>query len=1831
MASITDLKVKRSSRRGAVTKLHNRITKAIEVGPDRIRRTALMDLQGQLDVAIDAHAAVQAQMEEIYNSYEGLRSDADEDDDTHHLSTHTNWKSEVSDTLSALTQWDNAVSLLDDLEVLLRAPAPDSGFFRDSVSALKQKRDALVRGCRKYFPALDGLQELCARISTSMIALDNVMYSATKDRPLSAPGSAPILAVSSPAPDRHTLHIDVPQYDGDPFKWANFATMFRTTIDKRAIGHTNLEVKGHLIKAIKHPEGLKILHNLPSDDMSLDEMLKRLESVFGAPEVLVPRIISKIKSVSSCELTLPVIEHIYENIVLPYNKFCSLVGDSFGAFLSMSTVNMMTPECKREWLRFKSSDALPDMDSFSKFIDLQRKELRGSSSLVSVTPSPSHAPTPSTRPSSPRPDHSRNAPTKAPPPRRSAQHCPVCGDQHTLSRCPTFGTYDIDKRNKVVREKRLCINCFGEGHGCKTCPSKFSCRTCSSRHHTMLHRDRQSQQVDASPAIPAMVIKTDSRSRGVASLYSAQVMMHHDGKSVMARALLDAGASLPMVTESLASALKLPRTHDPIPVTGIAGTTRCKFTVTSDVCSVDNRYKLQDVTFTVIPSLEPLSKPDDVNQIVNKPELRHYSLADPELGGKVDMVLGVKQTSALTTGCPFQVGTLQALPTQLGLCLSGPLDSAARLSVNTISSSPTLEEDLSRLWELDKVPEASAYSEEEKSALEQFETSCQRVDGRYAVSLPRVSSPPELGDSRKQAMSRLFANEKTLRSKDKLDAFHSVVREYFTLDHAELVPASDINKPSYYLPVHAVLKESSTSTKVRAVFDASARTSSGTALNDQLLSGPNLYPPLTDVLIRFRCHKVAVSGDISKMFREILLNPEERDWHRFLFRDEDGRLQDARMKRLTFGVKSSPFLATQVLRHHASSHLTSHPTAARIVLSDFYVDDVLTGAPSTRQALSVFTDLRSLLSSAGMDLRKWRTNDPDLKKLIPDHLLEVDNQDITPASSSPKALGVHWDTQADTLHVAVPITPSDNPKTIKRTIAAIMAGVFDVLGLFAPVVICARILFQDTWRRSLTWDEEVPEDLQARWQNWLYDLPIIHSHPVPRQLSIASSPDAKLTLHGFCDASSVAYGAAIYARSEASDSSVSTSLVIAKARVLPTKPLTIPKSELSGALLLAKMLRHTLDLLQLPLESCFAWTDSEIVLFWLPKSPSALNRFVANRVSAIQDLIPAQHWRHVPSAQNPADLASRGVRAEDLLSSSLWWHGPDWLSHSPQVWPPPFRTPPTTPVYSVTIKPCLSLSPSQLAFICNIASIRSCFFSLVRVLSYVYRFAHNCGAAIGDRKTGPLGFSDIECAKSLLYRLAQQQDFPEAFKAAKELTPLPRGHPLHHFGVKQSDAGHLIAVSRVRNPDAPNRPEELVVLSTKSEITKLLLMTLHRAYGHPGASTLLSIISSSYVIIGLRNHLKHLSRSCVTCQKALARPLSHIMGLLPEVRTTPAPPFYNTGVDFAGPLLLRVGYTRKPKHVKCYVAVFVCMCTKAVHLDLCQSLSTEDFLATLRRFVARRGCPAHLYSDNGTNFSGAREEIHAIKKMTKSESTINFAANHGMQWHHIPPRAPHFGGLWEAAVKAMKVGLRKVAGPHPLMWAEMYTLLTEVESVLNSRPIAPLGADDLKEANNLTPGHFLIGRPLRALPSKRPPSGKLSLMRRWNLVERLQADLWKYWSSAYLSSCVARAKWLRPGYALQVGDVVLVKDESLKSRAWPLAVIEELHKGSDGVARAATLRCKGKLYQRPANRLVPLITDADENKHTSDVSSDITPSPAPPGVCSGFSSPNRGIAQADST
>jgi len=296
------------------------------------------------------------------------------------------------------------------------------------------------------------------------------------------------------------------------------------------------------------------------------------------------------------------------------------------------------------------------------------------------------------------------------------------------------------------------------------------------------------------------------------------------------------------------------------------------------------------------------------------------------------------------------------------------------------------------------------------------------------------------------------------------------------------------------------MKESSTTTKLRMVFDASAKTTSGLSLNDLLLPGPSLYPSLPSVLNKFRCHQFGMSADISKMFREVALNEEEKNYHRFLMESKEGEIEDWRMCRLTFGVTSSPFLATQVLRQVAKDHQLECPIASDLIHTVFYVDDVLTEADSVDQAKIVRKKLNELLNCAQMKLRKWRSNSQALLDSIPEDLrVEEGLQIPSEQSRGAKTLGVYWDTVFDTLHVSVPSIELNKPPT-KREVASAAARVFDVLGWFAPAVVWVKILLQQIWELRLDWDEQIPEHLQGPWEKWKQELSVITDKGLPRKL-----------------------------------------------------------------------------------------------------------------------------------------------------------------------------------------------------------------------------------------------------------------------------------------------------------------------------------------------------------------------------------------------------------------------------------------------------------------------------------------------------------------------------------------------------------------------------------------------------------------------------------------------------------------------------------------------------------------------------------------------------------
>ena len=417
----------------------------------------------------------------------------------------------------------------------------------------------------------------------------------------------------------------------------------------------------------------------------------------------------------------------------------------------------------------------------------------------------------------------------------------------------------------------------------------------------------------------------------------------------------------------------------------------------------------------------------------NWTHLSDIALTDPDYGipGRVDILLGVDLYSDVLLkgrriGLP---GTPTAFETQFGWVLAGKTNSmnSTHQTVTTHHVAVESNDDvLRKFWEIEENPEGvSSISPEECNVFEHFQEMHTRHDtGRFIVPLPKRTHSKPLGESRSQAVRCFLSLEHTPHSKSQFPEFSAVMQEYLDMEHAQLVPVADLQKPVkdvFYLPMHAVRKEDSTTTKLRVVFDASAKSASGVSLNDLLLIGPTVHPSLIDVLLRFRFHWIALTADVSKMYRAVELALNDCDLHRFVWRtDQNQPLTDYRMTRVTFDVSASSFAANMVLKQNAIDNAVHYPLVANAVETFFYVDDCLTGADSPEEAVLLQKQLQNLFSRGGFLLRKWNSSEHDVLENIPQDL-----QVAQPLQSLPdpdhytKTLGIGWNSQTDHFRLTI--------------------------------------------------------------------------------------------------------------------------------------------------------------------------------------------------------------------------------------------------------------------------------------------------------------------------------------------------------------------------------------------------------------------------------------------------------------------------------------------------------------------------------------------------------------------------------------------------------------------------------------------------------------------------------------------------------------------------------------------------------------------------------------------------------------------------------------------
>ncbi|XP_035233819.1 uncharacterized protein LOC118205641 [Stegodyphus dumicola] len=568
---------------------------------------------------------------------------------------------------------------------------------------------------------------------------------------------------------------------------------------------------------------------------------------------------------------------------------------------------------------------------------------------------------------------------------------------------------------------------------------------------------------------------------------------------------------------------------------------------------------------------------------------------------------------------------------------------------------------------------------------------------------------------------------------------------------------------------------------------------------------------------------------------------------------------------------------------------------------------------------------------------------------------------------------------------------------------------------FAPRTGCKRInreKLRVTYaflqkRRSTRKDFCDRDEICEQFGTWLNQLPLLSQIEIPRWLNIDYENEDTVVLHVFSDASKRAYATCAFLRAETIEG-VKVQLVSARSRIAPIKELTIPRLELLSCLIGARLAKTILSDLKLKNCRTVFWSDSSTALGWIRRD-QAWGTFVHNRVQEIRSLTRISDWRHVPGSLNPADLPSRGCTIEQLQKSA-WWEGPSWLYLPEDEWPHVEEKPDEELINKEKRKTILTLldhGDNLDRYYKYFSSYRK----TVRMIAWIFRFYHNLKNK--DKNLTPdVSVDELENAEKALCRLVQKESFTGINDPAiRALRPI----------VDQNG-----------------------ILRAK---TNVLQRQDNENFRYP------IILPSKHLLVERETNLRETSRT-PACW------LEVEPGFPPEDRVREGATFEVVGVDLAGPLYLREGS-------KAWIVLYTCAIYRAIHLELVTSLSTETFIQSLRRFIARRGRPYVIYSDNGTNFVGT----NSVLKKVNWNAICSAASIQRIRWKFNPPTAAWWGGWWERLVRMVKENLRRVLGRTSLNYEELYTILCDCEQVINSRPITYVSEDN-QDPSPLTPMMF---------------------------------------------------------------------------------------------------------------------------------------------------------------
>lgn len=1604
-----------------------------------------------------------------------------------------------------------------------------------------------------------------------------------------------------------TPKVDVPVFYGDYTQWPTFLDLYKSSIhDNPTV--TDAQKMQHLKGKLKG-EAQRIIQHLTVSTDNYKTAWELLYHRYNNVQLLFTRHIEVFLNQRSMEKqTSSEIKRLYDTTMECIHAIHNLGVDTttWDPIIVHLLMKKLDPDTRTDYMESRAKPReLPSFDELMTFLDgkftaLEPMSKKEKDSWQSVKQNIMHK----------NKEKSSFGPANKIVFHKSSyvaaanNNCIVCNKpNHSPFQCMKFEAMSPEMKVKTITKCRLCKNCLFV-HEKNVCNSTKRCKICNLEHNTLLHDAYNGPKANENSTTTPKPSPRQQYANHVTSdddeilLTTVQIRVRAADNTYMTlRALLDQGSQITLISENAAQRLGLPRHQFSASVTGVGSSIKkSKGKVHLDCSSIYN-----DFTF----STDALVMPKLLNCLPNVtfegrryPHIEHIQLADPDynISKHVDILLDAKVYSDIIMSGLIKGsdGEPVAQLTKLGWILSG--------RVKTFNCNVVLNgiEDIANYWEIEEIStDTETLTEQEHFCEDLYTKTTRRLpDGRYEVRLPmKEGFEKHLGQSKARAIAQFKQLENRLSKNDKLlEKYREFMTEYRNLGH--MTQCTEQKEPMCYLPHHGVIRESSTTTKLRAVFNASSKTSSGSSLNDLMECGPKLQQDIFDLLLKWRTYKYVYMADCEKMYRCILLHADQQHLQKIIWRDHpQDLLQEYQLCTVTYGMKAAPFLAMRTMQQLANDDQEKYPLAAEVLKSHFYVDDLLSGSHSIEHAREVQHQLIEMLKGAKINLRKWCSNSPDLLSSLSTEQINPSIIDFKHANSA-KALGLQWNPDND-VFTFQPIDRIMKSTCTKRSLLSSISKIFDPLGWLSPLTIRAKLLFQRLWLVTMEWDDVVPDDILREWIKLQDDLQKIYQFDIPRWIG---NFQASIEIHGFCDASEKAYAAVLYVKSTGDDGRKMTKMIASKTKLAPRKnTMTLPRLELCGALLLSKLIKKVTAALSLTDIPIYCWTDSLVVLGWLQGNPIRWKTFVANRTKEILDVLPSSCWRHVSSGDNAADCATRGLSTSQLLQHTLWWEGPAWLKTDIPKGVPKVDAP------QVEIKTvpqsCTTLISSTI--IEDLLNKHNSISYIARVIARVIRFITNIRHRMTKQQLPPIKFcsssivseapsyttymtaNEIEHAYEIIIKNIQATELQSDIQQIKQRGSVTNKSQLLTLNPYLDDRNVLRVGGRLQNSKLTDKAKHPIILPRNSTLTELLTSQAHQQTLHGGPSLTLTYLRQRYWVLGGNRTVKKYLRNCVKCTRFNHHNPHQIMADLPQPRVTPSRPFTHTGVDFTGQVDLKANKGRGIKTTRGYIAVFVCFATKAIHLELVSDLSTPAFLAAFKRMCARRGTPKHMYSDNGTNFVGAsrllKKEYKDVLQVINTDF-LNDISDLGVTWHLNAPAWPSAGGLWEAAVKSTKRHLKRVIGEQKLTFEEFTTLLTQIEACLNSRPLCALTEN--AEDDYLTPGHFLVGGPLLS-----PPMAEIDpkcIKTRWQLTEQMHRDFWRKWSSDYLQHLQTRSKWHYPTDDLKIDDIVLIKEDNMPPTKWAMGRVQSVHPGKDGHVRVATLKTKNGETKRPIIKLIRL-------------------------------------------